>query len=423
MEITQLTNLEARKFILSKHGLVGKHKFTDSNGVINYIRQAGCIQFDPIDICGKNAELVLQSRIKNFNKEMLFDLLYKDRKLVDYFDKNLSIFSIEDWKYFRRMRDAHSNNGRNKDQVDKVSAFVKQFIKVNKFACSKDIKLSGSVSWYWSASSLSRVALEAMYFRGELAIHHKKGAIKYYSLIEDTFTQEIINAPEPNITDYEYKKWLVLRRIGSVGLLWNKPSDAWLGIGGWMWPSLKASERNTIFKDLLYEGKIIQLKVENIPDELCCLSTDKKLLNEVIESKNYEPRCEFIAPLDNMLWDRKLIKAIFNFDYKWEIYTPASERKYGYYVLPVLYGTDLIGRIEVVANKKERILTVKNIWYENDFSTIHGCQNQKETSINGKKFDNDNFHTLFNDCLKRFAAFNGCGTYKLNNNLLEQAKS
>ncbi len=60
---------------------------------MEFIRQAGCIQFDPVDVCGKNAELVLQSRIKRFSKEMLSDLLYQDRVLVDYFDKNLAIFS------------------------------------------------------------------------------------------------------------------------------------------------------------------------------------------------------------------------------------------------------------------------------------------------------------------------------------------
>ena len=65
-----------------------------------------------------------------------------------------------------------------------------------------------------------------------------------------------------------------------------------------------------------------------------------------------------------MMWDRNLIKALFDFDYKWEIYTPVSRRKYGYYVLPILCGENFAGRVEAVYDKKAQKLTVKNLWYE-----------------------------------------------------------
>ena len=74
-----ITKLQARRFILSKQGLIGKYRFIGKDGAYEYIRQAGCIQYDPVDVCGKNAELTLQSRVKGFQKEMLRELLYKDR--------------------------------------------------------------------------------------------------------------------------------------------------------------------------------------------------------------------------------------------------------------------------------------------------------------------------------------------------------
>ena len=95
-----ITKIQARQFILSKQGLIGQHRFIGKDGAYAYVRQAGCIQYDPVDVCGKNAELTLQSRVKNFKKTMLYDLLYKDRKLVDYADKELSIWPSEDWPYF-----------------------------------------------------------------------------------------------------------------------------------------------------------------------------------------------------------------------------------------------------------------------------------------------------------------------------------
>lgn len=104
-----LTNRQARQFLLLKHELLDDYKFSGKRGVLDFTRQVGCIQYDPIDVCGKNAELVLQSRIKEFTKEMLADLLYEERSLVDYPDKNLAIIPIEDWPYFERYRKPPDN--------------------------------------------------------------------------------------------------------------------------------------------------------------------------------------------------------------------------------------------------------------------------------------------------------------------------
>lgn len=93
----RLTNRQARQFMLLKQGLLGEYRFAGRQGALEYVRQAGCIQFDPVDACGKNAELTLQSRVKGFTKQMLQELLYQDRSLVDYPDKNLSIIAVEDW--------------------------------------------------------------------------------------------------------------------------------------------------------------------------------------------------------------------------------------------------------------------------------------------------------------------------------------
>lgn len=376
--------------MLLKHGLMGDYQFINEQGVCDYIRQAGCIQFDPIDVCGKNAELVLQSRVEGFSKDMLYKLLYLDRKLIDYFDKNMSIFSIDDWKYFSQQRRAYKNYGRSKDQVNAVADKIKSIIQEKGFASSKDINFKEQVDWAWNPTTLSRAALETLYFRGDLILHHKKGTIKYYALANEYVPKEILSAKDPNSTQEEHWEWRVLRRIGGVGLLWNKPSDAWLGIDG-----LKSLNRNKIFEKLLTVQKIIEIEIEDISDIFYCLADNKPLLDIVLSNKDFKKRTEFIAPLDNLIWDRRLIKKIFNFEYKWEIYTPIVERKYGYYVLPILSGDSFIGRIEIVNDKKLKQLIVKNFWFEDD--------------IIGKGFFEDEIH----ECLKRFANFNNCESIKI----------
>lgn len=104
MEKRELTKKQAARYLLWHQGLIGAHRFIDKKGALEFIRQAGCIQFDPVDVCGKNAELTLQSRVKGFRKSDLYDLLYKDRLLLDHYDKNLSIVSVENWAALRRER-------------------------------------------------------------------------------------------------------------------------------------------------------------------------------------------------------------------------------------------------------------------------------------------------------------------------------
>ena len=156
------------------------------------------------------------------------------------------------------------------------------------------------------STKLSRAALEHLYFCGELGIHHKKGTNKYYDLIENLVPEDILNQPEPYPCDFDHRKWCVLQRIGSLGLLWNRASDAWLGID-----RLKSGERTDIFAELLSEGRIAAVKVENISHILYCRIEDTKLIEDIRQDTSIKQRCEFIAPLDNMMWDRKLIKALF----------------------------------------------------------------------------------------------------------------
>lgn len=112
------------------------------------------------------------------------------------------------------------------------------------------------------------------------------------------------------------------------------------------------------------KGRILPVKVEGIAHTLYCLSEDGYIAKYIRENVFTRQRCEFIAPLDNMMWDRNLIKEIFDFAYKWEIYTPQVQRKYGYYVLPILFGDRLAGRIEMTYDRKNRQLNVHHIWYE-----------------------------------------------------------
>lgn len=375
--------------MLRRQGLLGEYRFSGKQGILDFIRQAGCVQFDPVDVCGKNAEIALNSRVKRFSKQMLDELLYKDRLLFDFFDKNLCIMLTEDWKYFDRSRERSRNGGRSRDKIGEVSAKIKSVIHEKGSVCSRDLEMNEKVDWYWSSTALARAALESMYFQGDLVIHHKRGTVKYYALAEDCLPREILCAENPYKDDGEYIQWRIRRRIGAVGILWNKASDAWLGISGFT-----SIMRNEAFSGLIEKQVILPLKVEGIKEPLYCLSSDLGLLEEVMQGAEYKERTELIAPLDSLMWDRKLIKALFGFSYKWEIYTPKEQRKYGHYVLPILSGDRFTGRAELICDRKQKALIVSNVWLE------EGIKNTK--LLTGK----------LERCFQRFAEFNNCDIVK-----------
>ena len=394
MKMRTLTKQQARQFILSKQGLIGAYRFIGKSGAYEYVRQAGCIQYDPVDVCGKNAELTLQSRVKGFKKPMLQDLLYKDRLLVDYPDKELSIWPTEDWPYFSSYRDRSLELGTKFDGLDELKSQAISYIRDNGPVCSDTLPIEGEIYWHssmhWSGnwdkkSPAARSVLEQLYTDGELIIHHKKGSRKYYDLAENHLPAPILKAENPCKDEDEFLSWRVLRRIGAVGLLWDKSSTAFLGM------DMKAEKRREVLSLLADSGKIKPVMVEGMKPIFYYRSEDDDLLLEILNGKaDLKPRMSFMAPLDPLMWDKALILALWDFRYSWEIYTPAVKRKYGYYTLPILFGDRFVGRIEAIPNRKEGRLTVKGLWWEPDI---------RQTKKLG---------TALERTLRNFARFNDC---------------
>ena len=389
-----ITKEQARRFILLKQGLIGPYRYIGKQGAYDFIREAGCIQYDPVDVCGKNAELTLQSRVKGFTKKNLQDLLYKDRLLVDYPDKELSIWPSEDWPYFSSYRERSLQMGKTFDGLAELETEAISYIKDNGPVCSDSLPIEGEIFWHssmhWSGhwdrkSPAARSVLEQLYTDGKLLIHHKNGSRKYYDLAEKYLPAEILEADNPFEDESKFMSWRVLRRIGAVGFLWDKTSTAFVGM------YLKADERKKILAELEQEGKIRSVYIEGIKLPFYYRSEYDDLMQSVLEeTANLKPRMSFIAPLDPLMWDKSLVQAIFDFKYSWEIYTPAVKRKYGYYTLPIIFGDRFIGRIEAVPDKKDKVLQVKGLWWESDVKVTKKINNALEKTL--KQF------AKFNDC-------------------------
>ncbi|NGZ77748.1 DNA glycosylase AlkZ-like family protein [Saccharibacillus alkalitolerans] len=361
-----LTREQARRFLFDYHGL--SHEFDSSGkaGILAYIRKVGCIQFDPLNVVGTNPELVLQSRIADFDRRMLWEMLYEERSLVDYWDKNMAIFPMEDWPNFERHRQKHQA-WFNKNPA--AATAVLEEIAERGPLCSADLEYDEKIDWAWGPTRLARAALEGSYFAGRLALHRKASGRKYYDLAERIVPEKLYGLPDPFVGDAAYNEWVLLRRIGSVGLLWNRPSDALLMTG------MKAAQRTAAFGALLSRGEILIADVEGLGHPLYLRAADAALLEASLAAGPLAAEGEkraaarpmracVLAPLDNLLWDRRLILELYGFDYRWEVYKPASERKYGYYVLPVAADGRFVARFEPEKQRGSEPLVLKHWWWE-----------------------------------------------------------
>lgn len=356
----QITREQARRFLLLRHGLLGAPRFVGMPGLLDYVRMVGCVQYDPVDVCGKSHELTLRARVKGFTPALLEQALYQDRTLLDYWDKNMGMQLTEDWPRLGRTRRNLSQGTRSQEAVEQAAPALLQYLREHGPTCAQELPMDERVDWYWSSTRLGRAALETLYYRGDLIVHHKKRTIKYYDLAENHLPAALLAAPNPCAELADMQAWQVYRRVGAVGLLWNAPSDAWLGV-----EAFDASARAAAFARLLDEGRLLPVEVESLKRPFYLHADEEPLLREACERAPVSVRrARLLAPLDNLLWDRKLIRALFDFAYAWEIYTPAEKLQYAHYVLPVLYGERFAGRVQPVADRKRGVLICRRFWPE-----------------------------------------------------------
>lgn len=363
MDEIKISKEQARKFLVDYHGMLSSDQFVGMEGIIDYIKKVGCIQFDPLNVVGRNPDLVLQSKINGYSSKMLEKLLYDDRVLIDGWDKMMSIYHKNDWTNLKRVRDVRSRLNINimkhrgtmeaLEYLDEVKEIISQ--EGPKFA--REINVGGISRGRWSSSKYSNVALDHLFHLGELGVLRKKNNQKVFDLIENLLPCHLLSSEDSFLVEDDFYKWYIKRRIGGVGMLWSRNGGGWLG----QFVSDKKI-RERIIAELVAEQIIVPIKIEGIKEPFYIKTDSLDYLQSIETAEIKETR--FLAPLDNLLWDRDLIHKIFNFKYSWEVYVPKEKRKYGYYVLPVLYGEDLVARFEPIKPNEDGILHIKYWWWE-----------------------------------------------------------
>jgi uncharacterized protein YcaQ len=206
----QISNKQARRFLLAQHHLWPPRKLKGAEGVLDYIRQVNCIQYDPINVVGQNPHLLLQSRVRNYKPELLQGLLYEERALLDGFDKVMSIYPMEDWPYFAKHREYYSQRSYPAEYVRQAGSLrqvVLDEIRKRGPLSSIDLDIDEPVDWSWGTTRAGRAALEMLFFDGEIVVHHRVGTRRYFELSERMLPKKLHEAVDPHASLEDYQDW------------------------------------------------------------------------------------------------------------------------------------------------------------------------------------------------------------------------
>ncbi|MBS1718899.1 MAG: YcaQ family DNA glycosylase [Armatimonadetes bacterium] len=326
----ELSKADARRALCAYH-------FRPADTLDDVFARLRSVQFDPIAPAGCNHDLVIQARLAGYKVGDWHPYAYRDRKVYDGWDKCACLIPIEGWPLRRIFHQVHREWFEEKiyrDHADAVEAVLKE-LRDRGPLMPRDFDFQARrEDWKgsWFGPSVTKQVLKALWHSGQIVTRDRKNGQHVYDLAERVIPAEHLN--HPPIDPAEARIQLGLERHRAMGMLRPTSSPEI-----WSYQVIHPQKR-AVVAALLERDEVVPAKVEGM-----AVNLTQEFLDS-LESAESESKVTFVAPLDPFMWDRKMIAHLFDFDYIWEIYTPEAKRKWGYYVLPILFRDRLVARIE-----------------------------------------------------------------------------
>jgi len=332
--------------------LLALYHFTPTN-LPGVFERLGTVQYDPLNPAGRNPDLVFQARVPGYQVDDWQKAAYTDRLIYDAWDKQACLVPVSDWSKRAVIREHYRPYHDTQILQDETEAVATVLATIDargplsslEFEDQSRMGEPGS----WAGLTRTKRILRSLWVCGQLATHHRNGGRHYYDRPERVIPEEHFNIPRVLDMD-EYHRWIMLRRYQATGMLRTTAEAAiWSACGN-------SKQRAQAIAQLVEEGKLTAVRVGEKDWSYYILTSALKVLDEPLPS----PRMLFLGPLDSLLWDRKSLAQLFNFDYAWEVYKPEAVRKWGYYVLPVFYRDRVVARVD---SRLERGVWIISCWW------------------------------------------------------------
>ena len=368
-----LSAAAARRFLAMRHLLAPPRSLPGTpGGVLAAVDRLGSVQFDPLSVAGRNHDLVLHARVEGYRRELTDELLYGRRLLFETNNKGLSLLPASQLPWFRVRwaRAAAGAAGRLLTNQKALTARILAQIEERGPQSSADFDREARIEWFWGPTSAVRAVLEALNAVGTLGLARRDGNRRHFDLTERLFPADLLAT---RIPERDQLRHTLLSRFRGHGLLGAAgSSELWLGIG-------KAPLRTELRRELLERGQLTGVLVEGLRGERFVITDELPILAEAARqvdstgatgTESVARECAFLAPLDPLLWDRRLSEPLYGFDYRWEVYVPAAKRRWGYYVLPIVFGDRLVGRIEPRIERRMGAVRLLCLGFEAGFGPL-----------------------------------------------------
>jgi len=360
----RVTGEAARRFLVAHQALAPARSLEGGpDAVLEVFRRLGSIQFDPLAVAGRTHDLVLHARVADYDPAWC-DLLYDRREIFEAYNKGLSLVLTSDFPWFRGTlsRNAPRLLAENAD----VTGRVLDRIRSEGPLSSLDFERSqgGTTDWFGLRTNTVRAVLEAYAVTGVLGLARRDGNRRYYDLLERLLPADVLAHSVPLTEQLRHK---LLSRYRAHGLLGVAGPDIFGGVGPAKpdprWPD--APGRTALREELVHDGELVTVEIEGVRGKRFVLAGEVALLEAPPEPP---PSVAFLPPFDPLVWDRPLLGSLFEFDYVWELFIPPAKRRWGWYVLPMLYRDRLVGRIEPRIDRDGGRVQILDLWWEDGFA-------------------------------------------------------
>lgn len=350
-----ISNRDARRLWLHANGLSSAP--TGPLDVMAIIRDLGFVQLDSIQVVSRAHHHIIWSRNNNYREPMLDKLLAKDRAVFEHFTHDASIIPMEFRPYWRRRYSQLEKKVRewdwHKGMLDKKgrNQILKRIEEEGPLCTNHfDTKVQGEKAMWRRPPH--KLALDYMWYAGELSTSHRQNFTKFYDLTERVVPQDIL---EDERSEAEQVDWLCAAAMQR--LAFASPGDLQR-----FWA---ATDKTEVARWVdANERRLTPVRIQTASGEWRpALAPDN--IEDLLETAPAPTsRLRILSPFDPAVRDRNRLIRLFGFEYTIEIFVPAAKRRWGYYVYPILEGDRFVGRIEVKADRAAGQLQALRVWPE-----------------------------------------------------------
>jgi uncharacterized protein len=362
----------ARRFVLGKQGLWPGRRWNGKRGTAEALNACEAVQLDPLNVIARSQDIVLHSRVLDYKPDYLQQALYKDREFFDY-GGWLAVYPMSELPYWRVQMEGRRHQKRVEDFVlSNLELFehVRAALRERGPLGNRDFEGKSLDNWNYRGRKETSLVLYDMWLYGELMMHHRNGFDRVYDFRENIAPKEY----DYIATEKEAEEFFVRKSVAFMGLKRESTMRS-PELNNYMRRDYSPVEVRKIMEEKKTSGVFAQVQVDGGRQTYLALSEDVPLLESLEKGKvpkGWNPKetstleeVTFLSPLD-IVSARGRAQKLFDFDYKWEVYVPAPKRRWGYYVLPILYGDDLVARLEPKLDRETMTLQIKGFWIEDD---------------------------------------------------------